>query len=102
MSPYSVHQVQITQPSCTPLTVNNGPPERSRTRSPLWSKGAERLCVVVVDCAGAARAGTAHEALTATPSIAAIAGRVCFDSMVKPNVLAFEIDVGGPPRSDFL
>jgi hypothetical protein len=33
-----------------------------------------RLWIAVLDCAGLARAGTAHEALAATPSIAPITG----------------------------
>jgi hypothetical protein len=68
------------------------------------SKGAARLCIVVLDCAGPARTGTAHEVLTATPSIAAIAGTAFFVNiiMAKPKSAAFGSDMGVPSRSNFL
>jgi hypothetical protein len=57
----------------TLLTVNTGPPERSRTRSPLWIGGVAWPCIAVFDCAAPARAVTADGALRATPSVAATA-----------------------------
>src|SRR5258708_12641944 len=91
--------MQITQPSRTLLTVNTGPPERSRTRSPLLSKGTARLCIVVLDCARPARAGTAHEVLTATPSIPAIAGTAFFLHILiaKPHPLPLLVGHVHPP-----
>src|ERR1700738_2317680 len=63
----SLHQVQTTYSRWTLLTGKNGPPERNRTGSPLWSRGVASLCIAVFDCAGSARAGTAHGAIATSP-----------------------------------
>jgi hypothetical protein len=46
---------------------------------------------MVLDCAGPARAGTAHEVLTATPSIAAIAGTAFFVNITMVKAKCFAV-----------
>jgi hypothetical protein len=92
--PYpSLHQEQITQSPWTLLTVSSGPPERSRTRSPLWNRGVAWPCIAVFDCAAPARAVTAHGALSATPSVAAIAIAVGFVNISMAESRCFQSKV---------
>ena len=54
-------------------TVINGPPERSRTRSPRFNEAAVWLCIAVSDGAESEKAGTDKGTLSAIPSTSAIA-----------------------------
>jgi hypothetical protein len=55
------------------LTVIAGPPERSRTSSPRWNKGAVRFCVAVTAGAGSEKAGIDKGTLSAAASVSAAA-----------------------------
>jgi len=66
------------------MTVINGPPERSRTRSPLRNGGSAAFCIAIFDGAGAGKAG-GNGTLSASPNITAIGTRlIC---LVEGNIL---------------
>jgi hypothetical protein len=64
-----------------PLTVINGPPERSLTRSPLRNTEAARFCAAVVDGAEAEKAGA-----KGMPS-RSVAANAIDAGFVDPNIL---------------
>jgi len=70
-------------------TVINGPPECSRTRLPLRNAGAAWFCIVVLDKAGAEKAGNKG---TLSPSVTAIAIETCF---VDVNILESILKLSG-------
>src|ERR1700722_849795 len=59
-------------------TVISGPPERSRTRSPLRNGEAVRSCVAAFSGADSEKAGTDKGGLSEIPSVTAIAIEPCF------------------------
>jgi hypothetical protein len=63
--PFTSVQKQFTWSPLMPLTVINGPPERSRTRLPLPNAGAAWFCVV--DGAEAEEAGAIPSVFVDTP-----------------------------------
>src|SRR5260370_23050304 len=65
------------------MTVINGPPERSRTRSPLRNDGAGAFCIAGVDEAGAEEGGD-KGIPSVSPSVTAIATEAC---LVDANIL---------------
>ncbi len=66
------------------MTVINGPPERTRTRSPARSRAAARLCAAGFGSSISARAANDSDTLSAIPSVAAIAIELRF---VNINIL---------------
>src|SRR5262245_21555971 len=92
----SCHQVQMTHLPLTLLTVNAGPPERSRTRSPARSTGVVWLCVTGSAGAVSARAVTAHEALSATPNVARTAITANFGKFNMIGTFG-KFNMAGPP-----
>src|ERR1700730_12444096 len=68
VGPIAIHLIALKL-----STVINGPPERSRTRSPLLNGGAAPSCIAVCDGAESENAGIDKGILSATPSVNAIA-----------------------------
>jgi hypothetical protein len=73
-------QTHFTSSPSIPATVINGPPDRSRTRSPLRNGGAARVCIAVSDVE-AEKAGTKGVLIA---SVTAIATEIC---LVGANIL---------------
>jgi hypothetical protein len=66
------------------VTVINGPPERTLTRSPARNRAAAKLCVAGCGASVSARAANESDALSAIPSVAAMAIELRF---VSVNIL---------------
>jgi hypothetical protein len=58
--------------------VINGPPERTRTRSPVRNGGRTALCIAVFTGGDSEKAGIDKGILSAIPSVTAIAIETCF------------------------